>query len=127
MRTQARKIAFQIIFADLFENTNYEIVLNEMITEEKLNEKSTEFLKQILEAYKQNKTTILSEIEGKVEGYELGRVYKVDLALIYLAITEIKFVGTPKPVVINEILELAKIFSAEKSVSFINGILAKLN
>jgi len=127
MRTLARKIAFQVIFADLFENTNYETILNEIITEEKLTEKSIEFVKQILDAYKQNKTEILSEIEGKVEGYELGRVYKVDLALIYLAITEIKYISTPKPVVINEVLELAKIFSAEKSVSFINGILAKLN
>ena len=127
MRTLARKIAFQTIFADLFASDNYETVLNQLLDEEKLDAKGTEFAKQILLAYKDNKAQIVAEVESKVEGYELQRVYRVDLALIYLGITEIKFIGTPKAVVINEILEIAKTFSSEKSVSFINGILAKLN
>lgn len=127
MRTQARKIAFQIIFADLFENSDCQKTLNELLAEEDPNQKISDFVNQILTAYTQNKTAILKELDGKIAGYELDRVYKVDLALIYLAITEIKFVGTPKAVVINEILEIAKIFSAEKSVSFINGVLAKLD
>ena len=52
------------------------------------------------------------------------RVYKVDLALIYLALKEIDYFDTPKKVVINEIIELAKNYSTEKSASFINGFLA---
>lgn len=127
MRTLARKIAFQTIFADLFASDNYETVLNQLLDEEKLDAKGTEFAKQILLAYKDNKAQIVAEVESKVEGYELQRVYRVDLALIYLAETEIKFIGTPKAVVINEILEIAKTFSSEKSVSFINGVLAKLD
>lgn len=127
MRTLARKIAFQTIFADLFASDNYETVLNQLLDEEKLDAKGTEFAKQILLAYKDNKAQIVAEVESKVEGYELQRVYRVDLALIYLGITEIKFIGTPKAVVINEILEIAKTFSSEKSVSFINGVFAKLN
>lgn len=126
MRSLARKIAFQTIFADLFAD-NLENVLNQIIEEEKPNEKAVDFAKQILKAYAENKEQIIAEIESKIEGYEKSRVYKVDLALIYLALTEIKFVGTPKAVVINEVLEIAKTFSAEKSVSFINGVLAKLD
>ena len=45
---------------------------------------------------------------------------------MYLAITEIKYVKTPIAVAINEILNLSKKYSTEKSQSFINGVLAKV-
>jgi len=49
---------------------------------------------------------------------------KVDLTLLKLGLYELEYVKkTPKKVVINEILEIAKEFSTEKSSSFINGIL----
>ena len=70
----------------------------------------------------------LSEIiKGAVEGYALDRVYKIDLAVLMLAAYELTACSdTPAPVVINEAVELAKIYSTEKSPSFVNGILARL-
>ena len=73
-----------------------------------------------------NKTVLEAELKTVLENYELGRIYKVDLALIYLGMTEIKYIKTPKPVVINEVLEIAKKFSTENSSKFINGVLAKI-
>ena len=57
----------------------------------------------------------------------IERLYKIDLAIIILAVIEVNYVKeTPKQVVINEAVELAKKFSTDKSPKFINGILADI-
>ena len=66
-------------------------------------------------------------IKDNIEGYELDRIYKVDLAILVLAIYELKFENsTPDKVVLNEAIELSKKYSTDKSFSFINGVLAKI-
>jgi N utilization substance protein B len=47
----------------------------------------------------------------------------VDLLLLRLAISEIELGLTAPKVVINEILEIAKVYSSQDSVAFINGLL----
>lgn len=47
---------------------------------------------------------------------------KIDLAILRLAIYELKFTDTPPKVVIDEAVELAKEYGAESSSSFINGV-----
>ena len=47
----------------------------------------------------------------------------VDRSILRLAVYEMTGVGTPAPVVIDEALELARQFSGDESVSFINGVL----
>ncbi|MDD2227440.1 MAG: transcription antitermination factor NusB [Clostridia bacterium] len=132
MRTQARITAFKVIFASLFEteqkteNIDAEI-LEYVNKEEKLNSKDIAFAREITDAFFLNKNEVKTLINKSITGYEIQRVYKVDLALIYLAITEYKFLKTPKPIVVNEILEIAKIYSTDKSSNFINGVLAKID
>ena len=68
---------------------------------------------------------IVAEIANYTKGYQLSRVYKVDLALLVVAVYEIKNEkDIPVAVSINEALNLAKKYSTEKSVGFINGVLA---
>ena len=70
--------------------------------------------------------TIDGMINEKAESWETGRMGKVDLTLIRLAVYEIKFDGDiPTGVAINEAVELAKKFGQENSPSFVNGVLAK--
>ena len=66
------------------------------------------------------------KIEAHLKNFEYDRVFKVDLALIYLALTEILYCKTPKAVAINEALELSKTYSTEKSSKFINGIVCAI-
>ena len=70
--------------------------------------------------------TITTGIKNNLFGYEPERVYKIDKALLCLAITEIYFYKTPSNIVINETLEIAKKYSTEKSSKFINGILGAI-
>lgn len=61
------------------------------------------------------------------EGWTIGRINKVDLAIMRLAVYEIMFVeDIPVRVSINEAVELAKVYGIDDSASFINGILGKI-
>lgn len=85
--------------------------------------------KYILDNYakiKEHYEEISSVISNATQGYELKRIYKVDLAILVDAVYEINYLGEPVAVVINEAVELAKKYSNEKSPSFINGILSKI-
>ena len=123
MRRDARVVAFQLIFEKLFTTQNeYD---EEFISSLKKSE-DMDFAKQILSAFTEHYSEIQALVEKNLVGYELPRVYRADLALIYLAITEMKYVGTPAGVVINETLEIAKAYSTEKSAKFINGVLSSI-
>ncbi|MEE1029504.1 MAG: transcription antitermination factor NusB, partial [Alphaproteobacteria bacterium] len=66
-------------------------------------------------------------ISSNLKGYTINRLNKIDLAIITLAVIELKFINeTPKEIVINEAVELAKKYSTEKSPRFVNGVLADI-
>lgn len=63
-------------------------------------------------------------IAQEAEHWEFSRISKVDLAILRLAIYEMQFSQkAPKPVVINEAIELSKAYASDDSKRFINGIL----
>ena len=60
-------------------------------------------------------------------GWTLGRMGKVELTILRLAVFEMKFdEEMPVKVAINEAVELAKVFGGDDTPGFINGVLAKL-
>lgn len=56
----------------------------------------------------------------------LQEINKVDLAIMRLIVHESDTKKTPKKVLLNEAIELAKYYSAENSPGFVNGVLAKI-
>ena len=123
MRRKSRETAFKLIYANLFESDCAE---DDVYKENCLTEDEIEYCKRILNVYNQNKNQTQERLKNILKGYELERVYKIDLALIILAFCENKYLQVPKAVVINEVLEICKIYSTDKSPSFINGILKDL-
>jgi N utilization substance protein B len=69
----------------------------------------------------------ISDIDASIsqqsESWRLDRMATVDRNILRVAIYELVDTDTPKSVVINEALEVAKRFSAPDAVSFINGVL----
>lgn len=63
------------------------------------------------------------QIGNHSEHWRLERMSRVDRNVLRLAIYEMKTVGTPAAIVIDEALELARRFSGDQSVAFINGVL----
>ena len=81
------------------------------------------FLEQLVRGTIQTMTTLDQAIAGHSEHWRLERMPVVDRNILRLAVYEMKTVGTPAPVVIDEALELARRFSSDESVAFINGVL----
>lgn len=123
MRALARELAFQLIFERLFVKDNFsdEEFFVSLKKEEDIN-----FAKEILTSFENNRQQIKDTISSHLVGYELDRVYKVDLAILCEALTEILFIKTPYKIVVNEAVELAKKFSTEKSSKFVNGVLSSV-
>ncbi len=124
MRTKARELAFQLIFERLF--TENDRVFDEEFFVSLNKEEDKNFCKQIVNEFSSHKNELEKLVSENLIGYEIDRVYRVDLALIYEAITEIKYLSSPIAVVINEVVELAKNYSTEKSARFVNGVLSAI-
>ena len=69
----------------------------------------------------------LEEIDGRIarhaEHWRLERMPGVDRNVLRLAVYEMVFEATPAAVAIDEALELARRYSNEESVQFVNGVL----
>jgi len=75
----------------------------------------------------EKKSELDSLIDEKAEGWDVKRMGKVELAVLRLALYEMKYdEDVPTGVAINEAVELAKKFGQDNSGSFVNAILAKL-
>lgn len=65
-------------------------------------------------------------LNEKAENWDTGRMGKVDLTILRLAVYEIVYdEEVPTSVAINEAVELAKKFGQDASSGFVNAILAK--
>jgi N utilization substance protein B len=63
------------------------------------------------------------QISRHAEHWRMERMPAVDRNILRLAVYEMIYVGTPAAVTIDEALELARKFSNEESVLFVNGVL----
>lgn len=119
-RTISRENAFRTIYSKLYnsEFDGFEV-------SEDINQKcNLEYYNLICNNFSAHYETIADLIVKNLKGITVDRVYKIDLALICLALTEINYLDTPFKVVLNEIVKLAKKYSTDKSAKFINGFLA---
>ena len=117
-RSEAREIAFKTIYSKFFNSEPEELIADAT---------SSDFVLNIVNSYTEHENEIKELISSHLKGYTLERVYKIDLAILIVALVEINYIKeNPKEVVINEAVELAKKFSTEKSPKFINGVLADI-
>ena len=123
MRKLARESAFKIIYKSHFLKDNFDT--KEILDEDGITLKEDiDFVNLLVDLYRQNRKEIDEKIETKSNGFEFDRIYKIDLAILELALAEILyFKQTPFKVVVNEAVEMSKKYSTQKSYSFVNGIL----
>lgn len=126
-RKIARETCFKLIFEFEFLKERNNLTLEEFLNQEDLQEDDKSFINSIYDGVLQNKEEINKIIEKHLKSYSLSRIFKADLAILTLAVYELKYdKSLPSAVIINEAVELAKKFSTEKSYSFINGVLASI-
>jgi N utilization substance protein B len=82
-----------------------------------------EFMEELAKGASEMAADIDQRIAGKSAHWKLERMPVVDRNILRLGIYEMSRQDTPAAVVIDEALELARQFSGEESVAFINGVL----
>jgi N utilization substance protein B len=83
------------------------------------------YLRQLVEETLRHQQEIDQEIVKYLRGWQLERIANVDRAILRLAFYELMFEkDVPYKVVVNEAVELAKLFSDEQSSRFVNGVLS---
>lgn len=116
-RIQSRENAFKLIYSKLFVKDEEISPIDEI----------DDFCRSIVDAFDVHYDEIRQKVIDNLKGITIDRVYKIDLALIYEAITEMFYIeNSSYKVVINEVVELAKRYAEDKSPRFINGFLAGL-
>ncbi len=82
-----------------------------------------EFMESLVRGAAAGSSAIDQRITAKSANWRIERMSAVDRNILRLAVYEMNELKTPPAVVIDEALELARQFSGEESVAFINGVL----
>lgn len=127
-RSIARELAFKLLYQiEIQKEVNKEDIELFFENNEINSIQAKEYINDIVNGISKNSSKILESISKNLkQDWKIERVSKVNLALLKLAIYEIKYKELPYKVVINEVVELAKKYGEETSHSFINGVLASI-
>ena len=88
---------------------------------------AVEYIKSVFNGIETNKDEILKMISDNLKrDLTIERISKVNLAILEIAIFEIKYNELPFKIVINEAVELAKKYGDEAAPLFVNGVLASI-
>jgi N utilization substance protein B len=83
---------------------------------------ASKLLRETLNEWESNE----KKLSERLENWDLERVSLMDKVILSTAIAELdKFPLTPSRVIINEYIEIAKVYATDRSNIFINGILDK--
>lgn len=125
LREHIFKVLFQIEFNETSDMPEHLMLYFENI--ESASDEDKEYIKNKFGAVSGKVEEIDKILNEKTTGWKTTRMSKVDLAVLRLAVYEMKWDDdVPTGVAINEAVELAKRFSGEEGPSFVNGVLAKL-
>ncbi len=127
-RHRSRKRALQVLFewdmrgepidraiAHFYENLYSEEAENKP--------KPDRFMEELARGTVASAEEIDRQIQAKSEHWRLARMPVVDRNILRLAIFELGQQKVAAPIIIDEALELARQFSGDESVAFINGVL----
>lgn len=128
-RSAAREETFKILYSlEIQKKETIDEQVDLYIQSEQITNKETiSYISSIIKGIYNNIEAIEEKISKNLKSdWKIDRISKIDLSLLKLAIYEILFTETPYKVAINEVIELSKKYSEEKSSNFINGILASV-
>ena len=124
-RRKSREIAMQMLFqADLGRQNAEEVRRTFWQAREKIDPDTQGFAEDIFRVAVERQDEIDTYIVTASKNWRLERMAAVDRNLLRAAIAEmLAYPATPLPIIINESLEVARIYSAPESIQFLNGIL----
>jgi len=125
-RSVARENLVKLVFEYLFLDKIDDIELSNINSNKELSEADLNYLTSSIFSIQEKREEIDGIIKSNLKDFSYSQIFKMDLAILYVAVFEIKFLNIPHQVAINEAVNLAKKYSTDKSHSFINGVLSSV-
>jgi len=123
-RRNSRDLAFQLVYAMEMSGEDKDTVLNRFsAVSDKMDAEESKYAMQLFEWTLDMIPDLNESLKPIIEHWSIERLSKVDKSLIYLGCSEIELSETPASVIIDEMVELAKVYGDKNSPSFINGII----
>jgi N utilization substance protein B len=128
-RHRARRQALQLLFQWDFRRMPLDEIVRDYYGSLLVNEETParprpdEFAERLFRGVVAEVEGVDEQISRHAEHWRIGRMPAVDRNVLRLAVYEMLKTDTPPAVVIDEALELARQFSGEESVHFVNGVL----
>lgn len=123
-RRKSREVALQLLYMCEFNAGDVDKMLMHFWRDGELDDRIISFARDLIVGTLDCKNDIDRLIAESSEHWRLDRMALIDRNVMRLAVYEFIYTpSTPKKVVINEAIEIAKRFSSEESTQFVNGIL----
>ena len=126
-RSLARIVAFQVLYQEDMNPGTAAKFGEEFLCEELPDhEPIRNFARTLIDGTLQKKTEIGAKLEQAADNWAVARMNSTDRNVLRMAAYEMLFMETPRAVVINEAVELAKRFGTADSAAFVNGVLDRI-
>ena len=127
-RSKVREHIFKMLFSIGFDaadaDEQIELYLEQV---EEASEEERGYMRKKVKDIVAHEEEIDAMINEHTTGWKTGRMNKVDLSVLRLAVYEMLYDDTiPEKVSVNEAVELAKKFGGNEGPAFVNGVLGKL-
>jgi N utilization substance protein B len=123
-RRKARELVLQMLYQHDMSGNDPDMIIDTFDDLQKSKPNTRDFATKIFRGTVDNLSEIDGMIQAQADNWRLSRMAVVDRNIIRMSIYEfLHESSTPKLVVIDEAIEIAKRFGTEKSSQFINGIL----
>lgn len=127
-RRKARALALQALYEVDSVGHETEAVVSRLLARGGLSEENAAFTRELVGGVIQNREEIDYNIQSFAPAWPIEQIPVVDKNILRLAIFEILLDNkVPVKVVINEAVELAKMFGSDNSYKFVNGVLGSVS
>lgn len=124
-RRKSREMAMQMLFqGDLGKQTPEQVRKLFWGSREDVDAETRGFAEDLYRIATSRQPEIDELIEAHSQNWRIERMAVVDRNLIRAAVAEmLAYPATPAPIIINESLEIGRLYAAPESIHFLNGVL----
>ncbi len=125
-RHPARRLALQTLFEiDLNRGADVKATWERGVFRAGLNEEAGAFAWGLVQGVVEHRKELDEEIAELAPEFPIDQMPRIDRNVLRIALYELRYAGdAPASVIIDEAVELAKLFGSEASAKFVNGVLA---
>lgn len=124
-KRKARKLALQALYeADCIPTHRADDAAKRLLAESRISPEGSDLCRELVSGVVEKKDTIDAILRERAPLWPLEQLSPIDRNVLRIAIYELRYSEkAPQKAVINEAVELAKVFGSGNSAKFVNGVL----